>query len=118
MAGAVVDLPDWLRGAQPRLPLPAHADRRTGPDLYVAQEVRDNRFQIAGGKPGLKVSWQVTGIRQDAWAEANRMAVEEDKPVEEQGTYLHPEVYDQPENKSLGYKEAQERAIKVPQEDG
>jgi hypothetical protein len=87
-----------------------------GPGLYIAQEVLDNCFQIAGGAPGLKVSWQVTGIRQDPWAEANRIVVEEDKPADEQGTYLHPEVYGLPEERSLAYKEAQERDAERPQE--
>jgi hypothetical protein len=35
------------------------------PNLYVAEEISANTFKIAGGKPGAKVSWQVTGIRQD-----------------------------------------------------
>jgi hypothetical protein len=65
--------------------------------VYVAQEIEDNRFQIAGGSPGLKVSWQVTGIRHDPFAQANPVVVEEDKPPEEQGTYLHPPAYGQPE---------------------
>lgn len=63
------------------------------PGLYVAREVEDNRFQIAGGEPGLKVSWQVTGIRQDPYAEAHRIPVEPMKPEGERGTYLHPELY-------------------------
>ena len=41
-------------------------------NLYIAEEISGNRFKIAGGKPGGKVSWQVTGIRQDAWAKAHR----------------------------------------------
>jgi hypothetical protein len=49
----------------------------------------------------LKVSWQVTGIRQDPYAEANRIVVEEDKTQEEMGSYLHPEVYGQSEEKSI-----------------
>lgn len=47
--------------------------------VYIAEEVRDGRFRIAGGKPGMKVSWQVTGTRNDAWARANRIPVEENK---------------------------------------
>ncbi len=35
------------------------------PNLYVAEEISANTFKISGGKPGAKVSWQVTGIRQD-----------------------------------------------------
>ena len=51
--------------------------------LYVAQEIQDNRFQIAGGNAGMRVSWLVTGIRHDAYAEAHRIQVEEDKPAGE-----------------------------------
>jgi len=38
--------------------------------VYVAEEISANRFKIGGGTPGLKVSWQVTGIRKDPYAEA------------------------------------------------
>jgi len=64
-----------------------------GPNLYVAQEIEGNRFKIAGGASGQKVSWQVTGIRHDPWAEQHRVEVEGDKPAGERGRYLHPEVY-------------------------
>jgi hypothetical protein len=33
--------------------------------------------------------------------------VEEVKPPEEQGTYLHPELYGQPEEKSVDWKHLQ-----------
>lgn len=71
--------------------------------VYIAEELQDNRFRIAGGRRGLKVSWQVTGIRQDAYAEAHRIPVEEDKPAAEQGSYLHPEVFGQPEEKGVNW---------------
>jgi hypothetical protein len=61
-----------------------------GPNLHVAEPVRSNAFKVAGGTAGLQVSWQVTGIRQDSFANANRIVVEEFKPAEERGTYLHP----------------------------
>ena len=35
----------------------------------------------------------MTGIRQDAFANANRIQVEEDKPAEERGLYLHAEAH-------------------------
>ena len=50
---------------------------------------------------GMKVSWQVTGIRKDPWANANRIQVEEDKPTKERGYYLYPDVYGQPEEKGI-----------------
>jgi hypothetical protein len=51
----------------------------------VVDEIEHNRFTIRTDKPNVKVSWQVTGIRQDAWANANRIAAEVDKPERERG---------------------------------
>jgi hypothetical protein len=62
----------------------------------VVQEVHNNQFTIATDQPEIKVSWQVTGVRQDPWAVANRIAVDEEKSAEERGRYLHPEVWGQP----------------------
>ena len=71
--------------------------------VYIAEEVQDNRFQIAGGESGMTVSWQVTGIRHDPYAEANRIPVEEEKPPEEQGLYLHPVENGKSETLGLDY---------------
>jgi len=67
----------------------------------VAEEIVDRHFVIRTNLSMVKVSWQVTGIRHDPWADAHRIPVVEDKPAEEQGTYLVPDVYDQPESMSL-----------------
>ena len=75
------------------------------PNLYIAEEIKNNRFKIAGGKAGMKVSWQVTGIRQDAYVLAHPMVVEQDKPQEERGTYQHPELYNQPNEKGLFWEQ-------------
>lgn len=61
--------------------------------VYISQEIKDNQFVIAGGEAGMKVSWQVTGIRQDPFANAHRIPVEENKTGDEYGKYLYPEVY-------------------------
>ena len=87
-----------------------------GPNLYVAQEIEGNRFQIAGGGPGLKVSWQVTGIRQDAYAEAYRNKVEEDKPEAERSFYQFPELYGQPKEKGINYAHRPPEAPTVEKE--
>jgi hypothetical protein len=55
----------------------------------VAEEIRDNRFVIKTSLPRVKVSWQVTGIRRDPWAQQHRIPVEETKPDAERGFYLH-----------------------------
>jgi hypothetical protein len=67
----------------------------------VAKEIANNRFVIRTNKPDVKVSWQVTGVRHDAYANAYRIPTEEDKPAAEQGYYLHPEVFGQPASKSI-----------------
>jgi hypothetical protein len=59
----------------------------------VVDKVHENRFVIKTNKPGVEVSWQVTGIRHDAYANAYRIPVEEVKSPKEQGHYLHPELF-------------------------
>ncbi len=71
--------------------------------VFISQEISNNRFQIAGGKNGMKVSWQVTGIRKDPYAELHRIQVEEDKPPDEVGLYLHHDCYNQPKEKCIDY---------------
>ena len=51
----------------------------------------------------MKVSWQVTGVRQDAYMRAHPMKVEVEKSEKERGHYLRPELFDQPEEKSVGW---------------
>jgi hypothetical protein len=90
---AWVQLPDWFEALNKDYRYQLTCIGGFAP-VYVASEVKDNRFQIGGGKPGLKVSWQVTGIRRDSYAEKYRIQVEQDKA--EGGTYLCPECYGQP----------------------
>jgi len=89
---AIVELPGWFDALNKDFryqltPIGSYAP------LYVAQKIRGSRFMIAGGTGGMEVSWQVTGIRKDAYAEKYRIPVEESKPVAERGRYLHPEAF-------------------------
>jgi hypothetical protein len=59
----------------------------------VASEVANGQFVIQTNKGNVKVSWQVTGIRQDAWANAHRIPNEVEKPEKEKGHYIHPELF-------------------------
>jgi hypothetical protein len=70
----------------------------------VAQEIRNNQFTIKTDHPGVKVSWQVTGIRQDPWAVANRIAVEEEKTIADKGRYLHPELWGRPREEHIHHR--------------
>jgi hypothetical protein len=100
---AWVTLPDWFESLNGDFRYLLTAIGAPQPRLYVAEEINGNRFEIAGGKPRARVSWQLTGIRHDAYANAHRIAVEEDKPASERGYYLHPEAIGEPATKSVNY---------------
>jgi hypothetical protein len=96
-----VDLPQYFDALNRDFRYQLTAIGAPGPGLYIAQEIAGNRFKIEGGKPGAKVSWQVTGVRQDAYAKAHRVPVEEDKAATERGYYLHPDAFGQPQSKGI-----------------
>jgi hypothetical protein len=99
---AVVQMPGYFQALNQDFRYQLTAIGAPGPNLYIAEEIANNRFKIAGGQPGSKVSWQVTGIRHDPYAVQNRIPNEIDKPADQQGMYLHPELYGQPESKRIG----------------
>jgi trimeric autotransporter adhesin len=69
----------------------------------VASEISGNQFGIRTDKPNVKVSWQVTGTRQDAYANAHRIQVEVEKAPADRGHYLYPELVGAPETARIGY---------------
>lgn len=87
---AIVDLPVWFDALNADFRYQLTAIGAAAPGLFIAEEIAHQRFKIAGGTAGLKVSWQITATRQDAWAKAHRLVVEEDKPINRRGLYLHP----------------------------
>ena len=111
---AAVELPAYFEALNRDFRYQLTAIGAPGPNLYIAAKIKDNRFTIAGGTPGMEVSWQVTGIRQDAWANAHRVQVEEDKPAQERGTYLTPKEHGQPENKGRDYERLQRLRAQAP----
>jgi hypothetical protein len=98
---AWVELPEWFETYNRDYRYHLTAIGRPAPELHIAEEIAGNWFRIAGGTEGLKVSWQVTGVRQDRWAEANRVDVEEYKADEDQGRFIYPELYDAPEEQRV-----------------
>lgn len=90
---AEIVLPDWFQVLNERFRYQLTPVGRAAPNLHVARELVANRFAIAGGDPGLRVCWQVTGVRQDPYARANPLLVESAKEGDERGRYRHPEVY-------------------------
>jgi hypothetical protein len=98
---ATVTLPEWFETLNSGFRYQLTAVGGAAPNLHIGSGIRRGRFRIAGGTRGLKVCWQVTGIRRDPWAEANRIRVEEKKTRIERGTYRHPEVYGKPDDLSV-----------------
>jgi len=97
---AVVELPDWFEALNrdfryqlTSIGQPAQA--------WIASKIANHSFTIKTDKPNVEISWQVTGIRQDAWANAHRIPVETPKLGREAGHYLHPELYGAPEEMSV-----------------
>ena len=89
---AWVEMPEWCEALNRDFRYQLTAVGAPAPNLFVAERIANNRFRIAGGPSHAEVCWQVTGIRQDPFAEANRIPVEEDKRPEDRGLYLHPEA--------------------------
>jgi hypothetical protein len=73
----------------------------------VAREIENNRFTIRTDEPKVKVSWQVTGVRQDAYARANPLQVELPKTEDERGKYIDPKLYGKPARLGLEYEKLQ-----------
>jgi hypothetical protein len=70
----------------------------------IEREIEGGRFVIRTSEPGVKVSWQVTGIRQDAWAEKHRIRVDTAKRPKDRGRFLNPEVHGSRRSMAIGYR--------------
>jgi hypothetical protein len=101
--GAWVRLPDWFEALNTDFRYQLTCVGGFAP-VYVAREITGHRFRIAGGRAGLKVSWQVTGVRHDAYAKAHPLRVEQDKPAAERGRYLHPVDFGLPASRGINYE--------------
>ena len=97
---AIVQLPEWFSSLNKDFRYQLTCIGGYAP-IFIAEKISDNQFKIAGGSLGLEVSWQVTGVRQDPFANEHRVQVEVQKPADERGYYLHYKEYNQPEEKSI-----------------
>jgi hypothetical protein len=100
---AWVLLPDWFEALNEDFRYQLTCIGGFAP-VYVAREITNHRFRVAGGRAGMKVSWQVTGVRHDAYAKTHPLQVEQNKPAAERGRYLHPVDFGFPESRGIGYE--------------
>ena len=85
---AVVTLPEWFEALNKDFRYQLTVIGQFA-QAIVSEKVKGNRFAIKTDKPGVEVSWQVTGIRKDKFAEDNRIKVEEDKLPAARGKCLY-----------------------------
>ncbi|MBK7631921.1 MAG: hypothetical protein IPJ23_14680 [Ignavibacteriales bacterium] len=100
---ATITMPDWFEALNQdfRYQLTVIGDFA---QAIVSQKIQNNQFIIRTDKPNIEVSWQVTGIRHDKFAEKNRIPVEENKTGKDVGRYLHPDAYGVSETLGVDYE--------------
>lgn len=64
----------------------------------IKEKIRKNVFVIQTNQPNVEVSWSVTSVRSDKFAQEYPILPEVEKELK--GTYLHPELYGQGKDKS------------------
>jgi hypothetical protein len=98
---AVIKLPGYFDALNRdvRYQLTALADARA----WVKRKVAGGSFTIATSEPGTEVCWQVTGVRQDAYANAHPLNVEAAKTGQEKGRYLHPAEHGKPDSQGVAF---------------
>lgn len=101
MGEAIVELPDYFQALNSdfRYQLTAIG---TFAQVIVKEKIENGKFVVASSEPNVEISWQVTGIRKDPYAIANRVVPEVEKADANKGKYLHPAAYGQPESMGEG----------------
>lgn len=64
-------------------------------NLYVKEKITNGMFKVAGGNPGMEVSWQVIAERNDPFLQMypHSKDVEVEKTSRDKGKYLIPQLY-------------------------
>jgi hypothetical protein len=116
---ATVQLPDWFEVLNTDFRYQLTVIGQFA-QAIVAREIQDHQFQIRTNAPNVKVSWQITGVRQDAFARAHPLVVEEEKGERLRGFYIHPELYGAAGDKQIEWarhpqmmKQLEERRVKA-----
>ena len=108
----VVTMPDYFEALNTDFRYQLTAMGASMPGLYVAEEIDGNTFKIGGGVAGAKVSWQVTGVRQDNYANANRVVPEVEKEDYNKGRYLHPTLFGASEDQGVHLRDPNAKSEK------
>lgn len=102
---ATVVLPDWFEALNTdfryQLTVIDELDDDAFVQAKVVQRIAGGTFTIRTSAPNVEVSWQVTGVRHDAFAVANPLMVEQLKPDHERGLYRHPDALGLPDDAGI-----------------
>jgi hypothetical protein len=101
---ATVRLPAWFEALNRSFRYQLTILGRSFAQAIVWREIHDNRFTIRTNQPHVKVSWLITGIRHDPYANAHRTQVVVPKAKADQGKYLYPQLYGKPRRAAIGYE--------------
>ena len=76
----------------------------------VKDKVANGQFRIMTNASRVEVSWQITGVRQDAYAKAHPLVVEQTKATNERGFYRNPEAFGLSPEKGIAWTRQAEGA--------
>lgn len=97
---ATVRLPDWFEALNTDFRYQLTAIGQFA-QAIISHKIQNSQFQIRTNAPNVEVSWQVTGVRQDPYAKAHPLVVEQEKEPGLKGFYIRPELYGQPDEKQI-----------------
>jgi hypothetical protein len=97
---ATVQLPEWFEALNTDFRYQLTVIGQFA-QAIVGHKIDNNQFRIRTNAPSVEVSWQITGVRQDAFAKTHPLVVEEKKEARLQGFYIHPELYGAPQEKQI-----------------
>lgn len=116
---ATVTLPNWFSAVnENELFQLTVIDDANSADFVLAkvvQRVKNGKFKIRTSKPGVSVSWMVTGRRHDPTSNAYPFEVERMKTKEERGKYYEPSAYGKDPSLGMGYLSGQPSQVRTPQ---
>lgn len=99
---AIVNLPDYFEAINKDYRYQLTAIGGAAPGLHIAEEITENSFKIAGGAAGMKISWEVMGVRNDPYFRDKPYQVVKEKSAANKGKYYYPQGYGQPVDKTIG----------------
>lgn len=98
---ATVILPDYFSSININFSYYLTPVGGAAPNLHVSKEVEENKFSIAGGTSGLKVSWVIYAERNDLYMQTYPGSSQVEVDKRQPGTYIRPELYNQPADKGI-----------------